>query len=371
MPTITIFPTQFAYAENRIIVRIFDDSPNFKYFTYTVGGEVFEAMRDANNEAYIDIAPLLRASFDLDSYPMPTLPPTIQPNNNQQQIIRNYTLLIESVMDTIPNETTSFQGWAVMGGLPDLEIASDASLVYFLPALQPFVTKIVTPNSLEFITFSNTALPSTPAPNLVALDYWLYDEVGAEILAGSIDVDFVEKGKTTLIDVSYSRLAADATMPVFSYKVRLHVLQTIDYYSQFYYYKVDNAYYPETTEILYINPRGGLSSIVLTGNRVDGLEVNRIIVDKKAPLYASPIAPRRQSIIANQTASFTVGTGFFEAWTGEFERVKDLFGAKMLWERRGDNLVPIVATGKKMDTHKTPDAQLVSEEIEFTYAIKM
>ncbi|MGL4222791.1 MAG: hypothetical protein ACRCSS_19395 [Shewanella sp.] len=366
--------SKVSWALNPVPVLISDNATQLRYFTYsvesqTVVSETFEAAPDANKEAKINIAPLLFGFFNREQYPLPALPTTsVEVNQNQTSVARPYTLNVTAKYTAPPHSNTSVQGWAVWGGVSDTAFDTDLILKGDFTALQPYTAKTTTPNSLEFITFINTGVASTPP--VMVLEYQLFGIDGELLDQNDFALTPIQQGKTSLIDVSYSRITASATALVYSYAVRLHAVNgATAYWTPYYTFTVNHDYFPQETEMLYINPQGGLTSVVLRGAREDVLEIDRTDVNKARLPFHPAMSPRKTSYITRKEAKFTVSTGYYEEWNEDYERIIDLANAPAIWERQGTKLLPVMCALKKIVTRKSADVELVATEMEFTYSI--
>jgi hypothetical protein len=372
-------PNDYAFLGNPIPVVLKETAVNFRRFLYkvTVAGEdseSYEAMRNLSNEAEIDISALLMKFFDIANYELPDLTDTdIQLLNKQTSVIKAYTLTASSQFTSGADSTITDSAYVVWGALSYRAKKTDTMLqgstANTYPILANNFNKRTTPTGKEFATFANIFLANANVPSAFVLEYTFYDAVGAEITSGTIStLTRILVGKTSLFDLSYAKIVAPLTSElVYSYRLRLRAtFSATPYYSPYITFTVDRDYKPQVSEFLYINSRGGLSTIRLFGEREDMHELTR----ENTMRYLAPSAnlptSDKYSRINSEMEGFKIATGYYENWDN-FAQVLDFFRSQGVWEIVGEELIPVELITKKIQTRSTNRIELASEVLEFKY----
>lgn len=378
--TIGTAPPAYSFLENTIPVVVTETAVNFKKFTYKVtvnaqDSETFEAYRDSANEAIFDISDLLKAFFDIADYPtIPVYSVDIQIANNETEVIKSYLLTITAEYTTGPPQVIANTYKVVQGGVSYLKKDTDTMLVptftNALPALSSFSNKSTTKTAKEYITFANIFFAGTVDD--FYLRYTLFDANDNTIVTDTIDIAFCDKDKTTVLDVSYSKIVAPNTLlECTHYAVQLIGTLTgsgTEYKSQILTFYIDSSYYPQQSEFLFVNQRGGLSTARLFGEREDMTDMMREQVERYlSPLASLPTSPA-YSRINSEIEGFKINTSYFDSWE-DFQIILALSKATAIWEIVGSTLIPVRIDTKKISTKKTDKLELASASLEFTYLV--
>lgn len=368
-------PKTLAFLSNSIPVVLRETAANFRRFLYkiTLGGvdtEQYEAYRDASNKAVIDLSALLTKFFDISEYELPDLTDTaVQLLNNQTSLIKAYTLTAKSQFTIGADSTLTEEAYVCRGGLSYLKNKTDTTFLESIengyPILSPILSKKTTPNGKEFFSIANIANDFV-SPTSLRIVVFIANQAGAEVWGYDEPITQLDRYKTMLLDMSYSKAVAPITSDKVSY-YRFYVIDEMaGYRSPEVFISVDNTYKPQTTEILYINAKGGLSTIRLFGEREDMHDVAREQISK----YLAPTAELPQSgnhsRINFEAEGFKIATGYYENWK-EFREVLELFRASAIWEIRDEELLPVELTTKKIQTRTTNLTEPPSEILEFKY----
>lgn len=378
--TIGTAPPTYSFLENPIPVVVTETAVNFKKFTYkvTVNGqdsETFEAYRDSANEAIFDISDLLKAFFDIADYPtIPVDSGDIQIANNQTSVMKSYLLTITAEYTTGAPQASANTYKVLQGGVSYLRKDTDTMLVpsfaNALPALSSFSVKSTTKTAKEYITFANIYMSGVVDD--FYLRYTLFDANDNTIVTDTIDIAFCDKDKTTVLDVSYSKIVAPNTLLECTHYA-VQVIGTLtgspsEYKSPIITFYVDSSYYAQQSEFLFVNQRGGLSTARLFGEREDTTDIMREQVERYlSPLASLPTSPA-YSRVNNEVEGFKINTGYFESWE-DFQIILALSKAPAIWEIVGSTLIPVRIDTKKISTKKTDKLELASASLEFTYLI--
>jgi hypothetical protein len=369
-------PPNYAWLYSPLASVLTDAGVTFKRFLYkvtvsAVDSEIYESLREADNTATLDLSALLKKFFDIGAYPLPDLTDAdIELQANQTALIRAYTLTATSQYTSGADDTETATAKVVWGGLSYRRQATDTLLngasENEYPALTAFLEKATTPTGKEFLNFA--AIDPLSSPSTFNLAYICYDEAGDIIDSGTTAVTAILAGKTSQFDVSYSKICTPLTaQKVYSYTVQIQAQQSFSFaYSPVYTFQVNHAYQPQTSQFLYVNSRGGLSTVRLFGERTDEQNATRESVSRYiSPLAALPTSANYSRVNMIEE-SFEIGTGYMESWQ-EFRQVQDLFLAQGIWEIVGTTLVPVELLTKKLPTYNSNKTEFASSTLEFKY----
>lgn len=380
--TIETAPENFAFINAPIGVKVKETDTNFRRFTYKVAvnsveSELFEATRDSANEAILDLSHLLKVFFEIGSYALPDLASSsVQPLNNDASVVKTYLLTCQSQFTTGSPSTQTTTKRAVWGGKSYFKKSTDvtlsASLTNSFAVLSPFREKTTTPTAREYLTLANIFLDDAQSIAATDLQYNFYDEDNTLLASGSVAVTRTNFARTAIFDVSYSKIVAPNTaLKPAKYTVQLVStvpVTLVQYKSQLFTFTVDYDYKPQTTEFLFINSKGGLSTIRLYGEREDDHEATREETERYlSPFATLPTSPAYSRINA-EAESFKIATGYYENWQ-DFQEVLDLFRSEAIWEIVENTLVPVALESKKMPTYNSNKIELASSSLEFRYLV--
>lgn len=377
--TISTPPPDIAFLKNPIPTRLEETALNFRRFTYkvTVAGqesELYEATRETDKRVELNLATLLARFFDVQEYLLPDLNNiAIQIANNQTHVIKTYQLTAQAQYTTGSPDTQTAQKRVFWGGLSYMQ--KDTQALFFARTdenayiwLAYPAPKNTTPTAKEYITLANVSGLSTLSN--ISLEVAFFDEEGTSIGAQTQNIINVLPYQTCLLDVSYSKLVAPyTTEKIYNYTLRI-VAQSgfVGKFSKIYTFTVDHDYKPQASEFLYINSRGGLSTIRLFGERGDDHEATREQTARYTSPFASAPTAGKYSQITNETESFEVATGYSPTWD-EFQQFLDFFRAEALWEITQNALIPVEITTKKIPTFNSQKTEFASATLEFKYLV--
>lgn len=372
-------PPDISFLQNPIPCRFEETASNFRRFTYKISvdgeeSERYEATREANNQSEIDLGVLLSRFFDVQDYLLPDLAsPVVQVANNQTHVIKTYLLTAQAEYTTGTPDAKTAQKRVIWGGLSYSE--KDTQPAFFSNTnenayiwLAYPAPKNTTPTAKEYITLANIAGLTTLSN--IFLETEFFDSNGENIGGQTQTITNVLTYKTSLLNVSYSKLVAPyITEKVHSYTIKITAQDGfVAKFSKKYKFVVDHDYKPQTTEFLYINSRGGLSTIRLFGEREDTHEATREQTARYISPFASAPTSGKNVQITNENQSFEVATGYSPTWE-DFKQFLDFFRADALWEITQNRLIPVEITTKKLPTFSSERTNFPATTIEFKYLV--
>lgn len=376
--TIPTPPPTFAFLALPIAAILRENASNFTRFTYKVtvdstDSEEFEAYRDSANEAEINLSALLRSFFDVGEYKLPTLPANDWlASVNDTHVCKAYTLTAKATYTVSATDIKTATGFAIRGGGSYAKKATDYILSPILAnsfaLMLGLKSKQTTPTGLELMTYLNIGLAD--APTIFRMEWQAFDEAGASIATGFRNLPtHPELGKSMVINPSYQYLAPFFPTLAYTYKIRIRaVYNTQEYLSHYFTFVVDHDYKPQTTEFIFINSRGGLSTIRLFGEREDEHEATREQTERYISALATLPASPTYSRINTETEGFKIATGYMESWQ-EYLEVLDLFRAEAIWEVVGEDYIPVALESKKIPTFNSNLMEKPATSLEFKYLV--
>lgn len=367
-------PNDYAFLFNPISVRVRDTSETFNRFSYRVvsasgeNSEEFEAYRDTKGEAVLNISPLLEPFFrDLFVPNLEFQDPMILAQL-KDDISKNYTFEIASEHSDGRTYLEKFSGVVVFGKVPRRKKGLYSSFLSYDPeyeflSLSWKTKRIISldePLALYFLQLTNN-----PTKNEINIAIALDIEPGSTTIVSQIPTINSESGDVLSIAINLREVFSVIREEFQSFTVMMSLVSPSNQKLE---YTIDPVARRSEDIYLYRSQAGGMSTIRLTGKRIERQEKSQTIAQK----YLPPNHTNRESAefinSLSHGVTWDVYTGYAESWE-DFEVYNDFFLSSEIYRIVGSELFPVEIISKKLPVWSSDQTELPAAKLSMRYLI--